>query len=43
MPYDPHIATAGPLDIHQLQPETWHGLVTAAASVSAGLASAWSV
>ncbi|WP_165689451.1 MinD/ParA family ATP-binding protein [Mycobacteroides abscessus] len=43
VPYDPHIATAGPLDIQQLQPETWHGLLTAAASVSAGLASAWSV
>lgn len=43
MPYDPHIAMAGPLDIHQLQPDTWHALLTATASVSAGLASAWSI
>ncbi|PQM48645.1 ESX-1 secretion-associated protein EspI [Mycobacterium talmoniae] len=42
LPYDPHIAAGGPLDLNQLQPATWHALLKATAAVSYGLATGWS-
>lgn len=42
LPYDPHIAAGGPLDLSQLRPPTWHALLKATAAVSFGLATGWS-
>lgn len=42
LPYDPHIAIGGPLDLGELQPATWVALLKATAAVSSGVASSWS-